>query len=67
MLVGHDPGLHNLAVALAREGDGEALASLRAKLPTAGLVQLRFDVPHWRDVDEGAGRLDAFIKPRDLD
>ena len=66
MLVGHDPGLHGLAVALAGEGDGETLASLRTKLPTGGLVVLEFD-GGWREVNEGKGRLDAFIKPRDLE
>ncbi|MBX6321124.1 MAG: histidine phosphatase family protein [Rhodospirillaceae bacterium] len=66
MLIGHDPGLHDLAVALAGQGEGEALAGLRAKLPTGALVLLHFGVARWRDVAAGEGRLAAFVRPRDL-
>jgi phosphohistidine phosphatase len=67
MLVGHDPGMHSLAVALAGDGDADVLANLRAKLPTGALVQLQFEEASWRDVAEGEGLLKAFIRPRDLD
>jgi phosphohistidine phosphatase len=67
MLVGHDPGMHNLAIALAGDGDADVLASLRAKLPTGALVHLAFDESSWRDVAEGEGLLKGFIRPRDLD
>jgi phosphohistidine phosphatase len=67
MLVGHDPGMHALAVALAGNGEPELLASLHAKLPTGALVVLEFEAARWRDVAEGAGRLSTFVGPRDVD
>jgi phosphohistidine phosphatase len=67
MLIGHDPGLHGLAVALAGEGKADSLTSLRAKLPTGALVALSFDVTQWAKLAEGKGRLEAFIRPRDLE
>jgi phosphohistidine phosphatase len=67
LLIGHNPGLHSLAMSLAGDGDGAALASLREKFPTGAVAILRFPGQHWRDIAPGAGRLEAFIRPRDLD
>jgi phosphohistidine phosphatase len=70
MLIGHDPGFHTLAAALAgrvREGHGAELAQLQEKFPTGALCSIGFDVTRWRDVARGQGELIAFIRPRDLD
>jgi phosphohistidine phosphatase len=40
LLVGHNPGLQDLAVALAGGGDAETLARIRAKMPTGALATL---------------------------
>jgi phosphohistidine phosphatase len=50
VLVGHNPGLEELAAALASD-DVRAI-----RLPTAGLAHLEFDAPRWSDVAEGTGR-----------
>jgi len=65
LLVGHNPGLHELAVRLAARGEGAALARLRAKLPTAALVRLDLDVAQWREVAPGCGALAELRFPRD--
>ena len=67
MLIGHNPGLHELAVHLAAEGSRGELARLRAKLPTAALVHLELDAARWRDVEPGCGRLVELRVPSDLD
>ena len=70
MLIGHNPGLHEAALALiSRAGRGQvkALDLLRAKYPTAALCALAFDVPTWKKVIAGMGTLSAFIRPRDLE
>jgi len=67
LLIGHNPGLHELAVALASRGPRDELARLRAKLPTAALVILELDVASWRDVEPGCGRLVELLVPRDLE
>ena len=41
LLVGHDPGMHRLAVRLAGSGDARLRDRLAAKFPTAGLARYR--------------------------
>ena len=64
MLVGHNPGLQQLALALARPAP--ELDELEAKYPTAALVTLAFPGPSWRDLDRGTAELVGFVRPRDL-
>jgi phosphohistidine phosphatase len=66
LLIGHNPGLGALAVDLCGSGPDQALASMSAKFPTTGLAVIRFDAPGWSDLACGGGRLEAFIRPKDL-
>jgi phosphohistidine phosphatase len=63
MLVGHNPGLEELALSLA--GGGERLPDLRAKYPTGALAILVF-TESWQDLRPGAAELAGFVKPREL-
>ena len=63
-LVGHNPGLHDLAVQLIASGDVEARAYLTEKLPTAGLAVIDFASDDWSAVLPRSGRLERFISPR---
>ncbi len=65
MIVGHNPGLQALALALCRPGDDE-LAALREKLPTAALAILTFDDERWQDLQPRAGDLILFLTPKQL-
>ena len=62
MLIGHNPGLQELALELAHTGS--ELHELAAKFPTAALATL--ELPHWRTVRPGTGDLVGFVRPRDL-
>lgn len=64
LVVGHNPGLHDLAVQLAASGEREARENLKEKLPTAGLVVLDFPFDEWSALDRGSGRLERFVSPR---
>jgi phosphohistidine phosphatase len=64
LLVGHNPGIEQLALVLTE--DGALRGEVAAKYPTAALAEIVFDVGHWREVAPGAGRLARFIRPRDL-
>jgi phosphohistidine phosphatase len=64
MLVGHNPGLQDLALLLAHEGEG--LERLREKLPTGALAAIALPVAGWAQVRAGAGRLERFVEPRRL-
>jgi phosphohistidine phosphatase len=67
LLIGHNPGLGALATSLCGTGPAKALERMRSKFPTAGLAVMDFDVEHWSEIAVGAGRLEAFVRPKDLD
>ena len=64
MVIGHNPGMHDFAVALS--GGGVDLERLRSKFPTGALVVLEFDQEEW-DLKPGTGRLQDFVLPRDFE
>lgn len=64
LVVGHNPGMENLAGTLAGQSDGDALAGLsRSGFPTAGVAVLRF-TGSWKSLEPGVGTLTAFWAPR---
>eukprot|EP01037_Dinobryon_pediforme_P013374 gene13374-13489_t len=67
LMVGHNPGFHDVAQLLVGYGDRYAAARLRSGMPTCGLAVLDFDVESWSNVTERAGRLERFIIPADLE
>lgn len=67
MLVGHNPGLQELALELAGSGPAEELEALARKLPTAALVVLSFEAESWAGVKPGSGRLEVFTSPKQLE
>ena len=66
LLVGHNPGLEDLVLALVPEGEG-LWAEAARKYPTATVAEMTFDVADWGAVTPGAATLTRFIRPRDLD
>jgi phosphohistidine phosphatase len=64
MLVGHNPGIHELALALAGSGDPAGRSALAGNLPTSGLVVLDFAIDDWREVAFRHGRLVLFVSPK---
>jgi len=65
LVIGHDPGMHELAVDLAGPDLGEPASRLREKLPTGALAVYEVDGP-WRDLAAGLARLVSFVVPREL-
>jgi phosphohistidine phosphatase len=65
LLIGHNPGVGDLAVALAGDGEPRALERLYEKYPTGALAELTV-APPWRDLGPGRARLAAYVRPRDL-
>jgi phosphohistidine phosphatase len=66
MLIGHNPGLHDVARLLIASGDVEARERLNEGLPTAGLAVIEFAAESWRKVHLHGGRLERFVSPRSL-
>lgn len=70
LMIGHNPGLHELALSMAgeaRPGSAAAVAAerLAEAFPTAALAEFTVALP-WRAVGAGGGRLVRFLLPRDL-
>ena len=64
MLVGHNPGMHELALMLAGSGDEAAKKALQDNLPTAGLAILDFALDDWSEVTFRGGKLVRFTSPK---
>jgi phosphohistidine phosphatase len=67
LLVGHNPGLEELALRLARRDGDRLRGELEVKYPTGTVTEIGLPVERWADVREGIGRIVRFIRPRDLD
>ncbi|TCZ56264.1 SixA phosphatase family protein [Roseicella aquatilis] len=69
LVIGHNPGLHELALALAgAEGiirGGPMVQRLADAYPTGALAEFTIASP-WHLLEPGGGRLVRFIQPRDL-
>jgi len=62
-VIGHNPGVQDLATALA--GGGDDLDRIRTKFPTGALAVLEFDGA-WAGLSERGASLVAFVTPKDL-
>ena len=66
MIVGHNPGIMDAAVALARDGDVNEVRRMQGRFPPCGMALISFDTSDWRDAQASGGRLDLFLTPEDL-
>lgn len=66
LLVGHNPGLEDLALWLVPESADPPRLALEEKYPTATLAEIAFD-GDWAGLAPGTARLTRFVRPRDLD
>lgn len=72
MLIGHNPGMHDLAANAAEHGDDQLRSRLRAKLPTCAFVTIAWDEDGWDalgssgESNGAGGTLHDFVTPRDL-
>jgi phosphohistidine phosphatase len=68
LLVGHNPGLHELLFQLVGpEHETELFARAAEKFPTASFAVIELAIESWADLAPGCGELVHFARPRDLD
>ena len=67
LLVGHNPGLEEIALRLSRRDEGGLRGEIEVKYPTGTVAEITLPVERWAEVKEGCGRIARFIRPRDLD
>jgi phosphohistidine phosphatase len=64
MLVGHNPGLHEMALGLTGIDDNSGRRAIAGNLPTGSIVMIDFEIDDWNDVAFRAGKLVQFVSPK---
>ena len=65
LVIGHNPGMHGLADALAGESEGDLLTRMnRSGFPTSAFAVLTFN-GSWKSVEHGVAQLVGFWAPHD--
>ena len=65
VVIGHNPGIHELAIALAAHSQRTLRARLSAKFPTGAAAAFRFE-GSWAGIAHAAVALTDFVSPADL-
>jgi phosphohistidine phosphatase len=66
MVIGHNPGMQELALMLLGPGAKKSRARLEEKFPTAAIARFTVPVVHWTEVQPGGAALVDFVRPADL-
>ena len=70
MVIGHNPGLAQLAMALSAAAktadDAKLHERMREKFSTCALAVIELGAKSWREVKMGTGTLKDFMRPKDL-
>jgi phosphohistidine phosphatase len=64
LVVGHNPGLHDVAMQLIASGDVTARERVVEKLPTSGLVVIDLAFDDWSKLHRHGGRLERYVTPK---
>jgi phosphohistidine phosphatase len=67
LVVGHNPGMQQLAAMLIASGDVEARQRLLEDFPTSALALISFAAKSWDDLHPMGGRLEHFVTPQTLE
>lgn len=68
LVVGHNPGIEELAMSLADpdQRENEELGRLQTKFPTAALAVLKLS-GDWKNLEISSCSLEAFVRPKDIE
>ncbi|HJN03519.1 MAG TPA: histidine phosphatase family protein, partial [Alphaproteobacteria bacterium] len=67
MVVGHNPGIGDLARILAQKGDPAALEELVRQVPAGGLARFTVAAAGWRETGPATTALQDFVSPKTLE
>lgn len=63
LIIGHNPGLHQLCLKLAVQGDEPRLDAVSLKFPTCAFAAIELGEVSWRDASRARGTLTYFTTP----
>jgi len=66
MVIGHNPGLHELCLELAGGGDKALIRAVQEYFPPGSLAVYEIDEESWEDVGSKSGKLVEFTTPKNL-
>ena len=66
LVVGHNPGLHLLALSIAGSGPAADLEAMQARFPTCALAIFEVAIENWRGLGRNIAILQAYLRPREL-
>jgi phosphohistidine phosphatase len=66
LVIGHNPGIQNLALSLIGSGKASAINNLEVKFPTAALAVIRFNINQWNKLGLNEGEMLDYVLPRTL-
>ena len=66
LIVGHNLGLHEIALDLSQPDSAGLRKRILAKYPTGALAMLELEVDSWSEVAPGCGTITQLLLPREL-
>lgn len=67
MIIGHNPGIHQLCLMLGQAGDAAHLASVEVSFPTCAMATIELGEQHWSQAGVKAGKLLGYYQPNERD
>lgn len=67
MVVGHNPGLHELCLHLVKDGPREIIKGIKDFFPPGALAVFNADIKSWQDLTRRSALVTHFIAPKDLE
>jgi phosphohistidine phosphatase len=65
LMIGHNPGLHHLALMLADARSRSRLPSSDAKFPTGAIASFSFEGP-WKELRPNGAAVASYLTPKDI-
>jgi phosphohistidine phosphatase len=66
MVVAHNPGIHELCIKLAKEGDEQLIEKMTVKFPTCAVATFTCHAPDWGTLKVARCKLVDFVSPKML-
>ncbi|MEP3525885.1 MAG: histidine phosphatase family protein [Hyphomicrobiales bacterium] len=66
MVIGHNPGLHDISLRLLKEEERSQAGLLRVAFPTTGCALINLPIDEWSEIAWNIGTLSSFMVPKSL-